>query len=355
MPLPRRSGGPLSIRSNVVSLPVIIVSYNTRELTLRCLRTLFENAATDGVGVRPVVVDNASADGSAAAIRNAFGDAVEVIAAGRNLGFGAANNVALRACEGELALLLNSDAIMRPGALATLLAAIRGRAELGAVGPRLLNADGSLQRSAYPYPGAARAWADAVGLGRLAARSGRFGDFRDWAHDGRCDVPMLSGACLLVRLETVRQVGLFDESFFLYAEETDLCRRLTRAGWKIGFVPEAEVVHLGGASGSDGGGGQSAAVFCEFERGQERFVRKHQGAAGLLAYRAARVASSSLRAVAYTAMSCRPGSPASRRRWSGPAATWRRVFAFSVGVRAKPLRSDAGADVPINIARAEAR
>jgi teichuronic acid biosynthesis glycosyltransferase TuaH len=244
----------------------VVVSYNTRELLERCLHTL---RAQTGVDVHTIVVDNASTDGSSAAVRERFPE-VELIQLKENAGFGPANNVALERCRGDYVLLLNSDAFLEPGSIARLVAVAERHPEAGAIGPRLLNQDGTLQRSAWPFPHAGRLLAEAVGLHLVLRRIGLLEDLGTWAHDEEREVDFVVGACVLLRAKAVAEAGGFDESFWLYGEEADLQRRMTLRGWTVIFTPATAVTHVAGASSA-----ASLPRLRHFYSGQRRFLRKH--------------------------------------------------------------------------------
>ena len=282
-------------------LSIIIVSYNTREMTLDCLRTLTQQLQGELSQSEIWLVDNASRDDSVQAIRNEFPD-VNLIANARNLGFGAANNLALEKAHGKYLLLLNSDAFPLPGALQTLCKYLQEHPEVGAVGPRLLNADGSLQASCWKFPSPARSWFESVGLAAALPDHPIFGDYYRWAHDEERAVDFVIGACLLLRREVYEKIGGFDEEFFLYAEETDWQKRMTQAGWPIMFVPRAHVTHLGGASGQN----EAARVNAYFYDGWDRFARKHHGPRGWFSMRAASASGSAARWLAFGALSLSP-------------------------------------------------
>ncbi|HYC30790.1 MAG TPA: glycosyltransferase family 2 protein [Gemmatimonadales bacterium] len=227
-------------------MAVAVISWNTRELLRRCLGTVMLNAPA-----QVVVVDNGSSDGSIPMVREEFpGVRLEVL--DENPGYGAASNVAFTRCSAEYVLLLNSDTELRPGALEALVAHLDRCPRAGIVGPRLLNPDGSLQKSTFPFPSPLvpfvkrRPLADLVGLvpGLRDAFVGA------WAHDHTRRVPWVLGAALAIRRAAFEQVGGFDESYVMYYEEVDLCYRLRRAGWETHFTPATEVVHVGGASTS---------------------------------------------------------------------------------------------------------
>lgn len=263
-------------------LSVVIVSYNTRELTLRCLRELTEHLCAERLSHEIWVVDNASKDGSAEAVEREFPDA-NLMMSNANLGFGPANNLALEHARGRYFLLLNSDAFVHESALSRMLELLDDPAKVrvGAVGPRLLNEDGSLQRSCWKFPSPARSWFESLGLARLLGTHPRWGDYYRWAHDEKRSVDFVIGACLVVRREVYLEIGGFDPAFFLYAEETDWQKRMRGAGWDIVFTPDAQVTHLGGASGKQ----EKTRVSTLFWQGQERYVLKHFGRSGWLLMR----------------------------------------------------------------------
>ena len=309
-------------------ISAIIVSYNTRQMTLDCLGALYA-----GLGQMPAevwVVDNDSTDGSAEAIHETFPQA-KLIANLYNAGFAAANNQAIRSSCGEFLLLLNSDAFLSQGALTTLVAHMKEREEVAVVGPKLLNADGSLQRSCYRFPGPWRTLCENVLLTAAMPNSTLFGDYRAWSHDRVRDVDMIIGACMLVRRSALDRVGLFDENFFLYAEETDLCYRLHKAGLRTNFLPTAEVTHLNGGSGRQ----LSDRVFCEFRRGQEKFFRKHYGVSGLLFYRLMMTLGSCLRLSLFALIGA--VSRKRRLRCVEEARLWKRILKWTVGSRGPGL------------------
>jgi GT2 family glycosyltransferase len=286
---------------NHPEISVIIVSYNTRAMTLDCLRVLYEKL--DSVNAEVWLVDNASNDGSVEAVRDAFPN-VQVIANEKNGGFGAANNQAMKRARGDFFLLLNSDAFPLEGAIQTLLEYSKGHHDVAVVGPRLLNGDGSLQPSCWKFPSPMRAVVENIGLASLLPHHPHFGDYSRWAHDEERAVDFVIGACMLVRREVYEQIGGFDEEFFLYAEETDWQRRMTDKGWKIVFTPQAQVTHLGGASGAS----EKVKVNSHFFEGLDRYERKHHGLGGLLVLRLAMTLGCLARAVAWTlVMLARPG------------------------------------------------
>jgi GT2 family glycosyltransferase len=301
-------------------------------MTLECLAKL--QASLGDLEAEVFVVDNGSQDGSATAIRTAFPQ-VRLIENAVNLGFGPANNQAIRLASGKYILLLNSDAFPKPGAIANLVAYLDDHADTAVVGPRLLNRDGSLQKSCYPFPSPFRATCDYLMLTAIWPDSSLVGDFRNWPHDRERVVDFVIGACMLVRRSAIDQVGLFDEEFFFYGEETDWCRRFNKAGWKVAFSPGGEVYHLNGASGAT----QPDRVFSEFRRAQERFMRKHHGTAGLVLFHAVVLIGSALRIGAFGVLALvAPGKRSARLALVGK---WRRILLWTLGRRGPGLTAAA--------------
>jgi N-acetylglucosaminyl-diphospho-decaprenol L-rhamnosyltransferase len=289
-------------------LSVIVVSYNTREMTLDCLRVLYENLGNIEAQVQ--VVDNASSDGSATAIKAAF-PAIELIENPENSGFGAANNLAMKQARGRFFLLLNSDAFVRPGAIQALVAALESLPDAAAIGPRLLNRDGSLQRSCWRFPSPGQAWIENLGVAALLRERSRWGDYRRWGHDSERAVDFVIGACLLVRREVYEKIGGFDPAFWMYAEETDWQKRMHAAGYEIWFTPSAEVEHWSGASGADNRARINEAFFDSLDT----YSHKHHGTAGLLSLRLAMLVGNAVRLPLWIGLwLLRPGSRTTSRK-----------------------------------------
>jgi len=217
-----------------------------------------------------IVVDNASTDGTPGLVREKFPEA-RVIEQ-ENKGFGAGNNAGMRAASGRYYLLLNPDAWLTEGALEKLVAFADEHPEAAVVGPRLLNPDGSLQRSVRGYPSPWRIATEYFFLRKLGPRTHALNAFfgEQFDHESTREAEYLFGACMLVRREAVDAVGGFDEDFFLMSEEVDWCYRFREAGWKVLFYPGAEVFHVVGAS-------LNPRQFHAIVRGHLQFLRKHRG------------------------------------------------------------------------------
>ncbi len=257
-------------------LSILIISYNTRDITLRCLQSVF--ACTDGLKIEVIVVDNASSDGSPDAITGQFPQ-VKLIRNPDNAGFGAANNIAMAAADpqSEYFLLLNSDAFLSPGSLTAMVNVMVTHPAVGLLGPRLEYAPGKLQQSVYYFPSPGRAWLEALFISALTPVCSGWDDLRHWPHDEFWICPWVIGACMLVRRAVYRQVGGFDEAMFMYAEETDWQKRITAARWHIAFTPAAVITHLGGASSADAKPKISRMAL----ESQNYYIRKHHGIVGL--------------------------------------------------------------------------
>jgi hypothetical protein len=227
-----------------MDVSIVLVSWNTRDLVLDCLRSL--PAACAGLTWEAIVVDNASVDDSAAVIQRELPH-VRVIANDTNVGFAAANNRGFRASTSRYALALNSDTLARPGSIAHLVQFADARPQAGVIGPRIWNPDGSFQSSCSDLPSAPIEILSVTSIGERFVRSGYPG-----FNEADCEKPFkpgyVSGACMLLRRAALDQVGPMTEDYFMYGEEVDLCWRMWRAGWETWHDPEAHIVHYGGQS-----------------------------------------------------------------------------------------------------------
>jgi GT2 family glycosyltransferase len=219
-----------------------------------------------------VVVDNASSDGSAEMVRAEY-PWVMLHANKTNPGYGAAANQAIASCTAKYVLLLNSDTLLQPWALQALSVHLDLHPRAAVVGPRLVNVDGTLQASCYPFPGTFQWLLDNDTLDQLIRHVPILQNrlLRTWPHTCVRVVPWVKGAALAIRREAFKAVGGFDESFFMYFEETDLCSRLIAAGWQVHFAPVTTVMHVGGASTRQ----YSTAMTVQYFTGLMQFLHKH--------------------------------------------------------------------------------
>jgi GT2 family glycosyltransferase len=248
-----------------MELSYCVVNTNQRELLLRCLEAIERTHPTD-VEREILVVDNASDDGSAAAVAARFED-VRVIARARRAGLAENNTLLLTQARGRFCLLLNEDSEVLDGAAAALLQALRADPEAAAAGARLVDPDGRPIPCAWRFPGLGTALAQALFLHRLlVTQSGPRGG------EGPREVGWVQSCTMLVRREAAEQMGYLDGDFFVYSEEVDFQRRMRDAGWAILHVPAARAIHREQLA-TDSSAGERRIV--QFQRGRDTYMRKH--------------------------------------------------------------------------------
>lgn len=254
---------------------VVVVSWNTRERLLACLDAL--DRSRSPFGVETIVVDNASADATPAAVRD-HRPGVRLIQNDRNAGFAAACNQGIRASGERYVLLLNPDTEVHPDALRVLIETLGSRENAAAAGPLVVDGRGVLERSCHPFPTVGRELARLLHLdGILRIRY----PMEAWGEDAVREVDALQGACLLLRRDVLDEVGLLDEGFFMYTEEIDLCRRIAAAGRDVLWVPRARVVHHGAESTRQ----VARSMFFRLYESKLRYIRKHHGRAAAFGYK----------------------------------------------------------------------
>ncbi len=249
---------------------VIIVSYNTRDLLLKCIESVLTHSGLDSGQI--VVVDNASGDGSAEAVQARY-PGCRMIVNETNRGFGAANNQALTGIDTDYVLLLNPDALLLPGSLETMQAYLADHPEAAIVGPRTYFPDYSVQDSTYNFPRVLSETVKALSLEPLVRliAPGSSMLVEKYYPEVVCEVDWLRGACLMCRREALAAVSGFDERFFLYSEEVDLQFRIRKAGYSIVFLPQAGVVHHLGASMAI----EPVKNYVQLFRSKLQFAEKH--------------------------------------------------------------------------------
>ncbi len=253
---------------DALNLSIIIVSWNASDLLAACLQSLYDTLDVPRTEV--IVVDNASDDGSPEMVRARFPQ-VRLIENRENRGFAAANNQGMRESRGRYLLLLNSDTEVKPGALRTLMSFLDMHLNVGVVGPKLLNTDSTLQRSSYTFP---TVFKESVLLAGEKVTRLLLGDY-PFAPITRSAMPVdwVKGAALMIRRDVVETVGLMDESFFFYTEETEWCYRVKQGGWLVMYQPEAVIVHHDGGSS----GRVSLQRRLRLYGSKQQFFRKHYG------------------------------------------------------------------------------
>ncbi len=259
-----------------MDLSIVIVSWNVRDLLLQCLQSIYSITTSSSFEI--IVVDNASQDDTLARVKAQFPQ-VQQIENHENVGFARANNQAIAVSTGRYVLLLNPDTRVFPGALDYLVQFLDAHPGAGAAGSHLLNPDGSLQASCYPFPTLWREFWRLFNLDALYPVALYRQDKWDLSQPRQVDY--LQGTSLMLRRSALDQVGLLDENFFVYTEETDLCYRLHKAGWALFWVPQSQVTHYGGQSTRQ----VAQQMFVSLYRTKMQFIRKHYGGAAAWLYR----------------------------------------------------------------------
>jgi GT2 family glycosyltransferase len=234
---------------NSIDVSIVIVNWNTREILQDCLRSVYEQ--TQEILFEVIVIDNASSDGSAEMVRQIF-PTVTLIENTQNRGFAAANNQGIGISRGRYVLLLNSDTIVLDGAVQKSVRYADRHPDVGILGCQVWENETTLQRTCFRFPSVLNLLLHILGLDRLFPQSRFFGreKMAEWKRDTERDVDVVSGMFMLVRREAMDQIGGMDEDYFVYAEETDWCKRFWKAGWRCVFSPVARIIHRDGGSKS---------------------------------------------------------------------------------------------------------
>jgi GT2 family glycosyltransferase len=228
-----------------VDVSIIVVAWNVRQLVYDCLKSVYDQ--TRGISFEVIYVDNGSVDGSTEMVRREFPQA-KIIQNADNKGFIRANNQAIEIAQGRYVLLLNSDTIVLDNAIAKVLAFADQHPKAGAVGCRVLSPNGELQQNCFQFYSTLNMLFDALFLSRLFPNNRFFGRkfYGGWNYDSVREVDVVIGCFSLVRMEAIKQVGMMDETFFVYGDDIDWCYRFVKAGWKVLFTPVGQIIHYGG-------------------------------------------------------------------------------------------------------------
>ncbi len=262
-----------------MDLSIIIVNWNTCDLLVECLNSVQENlGAAPDLQAEIFVVDNASSDDSAESVRSDF-PWVHLIENQDNVGFARANNQAAELAQGKYVLLLNPDTVLQPYATKIMLAYLVSHGDVGAVGPRVVYPDGTVQISIYPQPTLLRETWRLFHLDRIFD----YGSYSTSILDSESPrvVDILMGVCIMLRREIVQNLGLFDEQFFVFSEDFDLCVRIRNAGWQIHWLPKAVIIHYESQSTKQ----IPDEMFLELYRNKVKFFRKHYGDCSAVLYK----------------------------------------------------------------------
>lgn len=224
-----------------MDISIVIVNYQSRAKTATCLRSILASDLA-GIEYEIIVVDNSEEDNIGSEMRQNFPD-VRFIRSRKNMGMGAGNNLGFREATGKFFLVLNSDTLVHPSAIRILFDTLRDRDDIGIAGPKLLNPNGSLQYSCFRFPKAYTPILRRTFLGKFAPKHLAQYLMTNFDHMENQNVDWMLGSCLMIRASFFQSIGGFDERFFMYFEDTDLCRRAWRNGYRVVYIPSATVIH----------------------------------------------------------------------------------------------------------------
>lgn len=262
-----------------MDVSIIIVSWNTKAILKDCLESVYSNAGD--ISLEVIVVDNGSTDGSVGMVKEYFPQ-TRIIENFQNLGYARANNTGIRAARGRYICLINSDVTVFNDCMGKLVTYMDEHPDVGIAGPKILNCDGTTQHSCRHFPSIWNTFCQAVGLNRIFPKSELFSywimDY--WDHSSTRRVDALSGCFWMIKREAIDKVGLLDENFFIYGEDLDWSRRFHSAGLEAYFYPEAQAVHLGGASSANA----PVKFYIELQKADLQYWKKHHGRIGEISY-----------------------------------------------------------------------
>jgi GT2 family glycosyltransferase len=258
----------------MIDVSIIIVNWNTRDILRGCLNSVFQQ--TQNITFEVILIDNASSDNSAGMVKQEFPQ-VTLIANSENRGFAAANNQGMRIANGRYVLLLNPDTIVLDGAIQKSVTFADNHPDIGVLGCQVWLNESEIQKTCFAFPTYYGFLIQKTGLRRMFSQSRLFGwiDYGWWDRTTQMDVDVVSGMFMLVRQKAIQEIGLMDEAFFVYAEETDWCFRFRQANWRCVFTPSARIIHL------DGGNKSTDLVknkmFVQMQKSILIFHLKHRG------------------------------------------------------------------------------
>jgi GT2 family glycosyltransferase len=273
---------PLTVQNLKIKLSIVLANTNERHFTLPMLESVYRTVK-QAQPFEVIIVDNASKDGSVEAIRSAYPD-VRLICNTKNAGFTEANNQALRVSRGEYVFCLNPDTICHEDAIDRLVSYLDQHPDVGLVGPKLLNGDGSLQPSCRNFMTTGRLFLQHLLPWRKISPhlAGKI-SLAFWDHDSSKPVDWMLGAALMMRRATLEDVGLKDETYFIFHEDSDWCFQTWKQGWQVVFVHDAQITHFGSQTVGKLWG---ANVNIEVYKAQHNFIRKNYGSFELFLHRA---------------------------------------------------------------------
>ncbi len=261
-----------------MDISIVIVSWNAAKHLKKCLESLREETRRcPELSTETIVIDNASSDGSAQIVAEEF-PGFKLVRNDRNLGFARANNIGILMSKGKYLLLINSDVVLKPDCVRNIYRYLEAYPEIGILGPQIIDERGAVQRSCMGFPTAWNTLCRALALDALFPRSALFGGYLMpyWPHDTTRKVEVINGCFWAVRRSAMETVGLLDETFFMYGEDMDWCRRFRLAGWPAVFFPGARAIHFGGASSALA----PVRFYIEKQKANLGYWRKHHGPQG---------------------------------------------------------------------------
>lgn len=280
-------------------LSIVIVTWNGKRFALECLQSLFAQPLNFPAEI--IVVDNASSDGTQEAIRTQFPD-VRLIENDQNVGFARANNIGMAESHGQYVCLVNSDVVIPPNCLETMLAYLQANPDIGVLGPKMLSPDGTIGYSVMGLPTVWNTLCCALGLHAAFPRCAFFDGLMlsGYPYNAVDDVEVLTGWFWMIPRAALQQVGGLDEQFFMYGEDIDWCHRFLKAGWRVVFFSGAEALHYGAASSAKA----PTRFYVEMRRANLQYFSKHAGRFRTFGYRLAIWAHELTRIVGYSVVYC---------------------------------------------------
>ena len=253
-----------------MDVSIIIVNWNTKGLLRDCLSSVYEHSGD--IDYEIIVIDNASTDGSADMVKNDFQQVI-LIENSDNRGFAAANNQGIAVAKGRYVLLLNSDTVVLDNAIANTVRFADENPQAAVTGCKVLNPDRTLQRTCFMFPSVLNMLLSSTYLYKLFPKSRFFGreQMTFWDRSDVRPVDVVTGCFMLVRREAIEQVGMMDEQFFMYGEETDWCYRFREKGWEVMFAPVGDIIHFGGQSTAQ----KPVAMIVQLRLSILKFMKKH--------------------------------------------------------------------------------
>lgn len=279
----------------MIDISIIIVSWNAKDFVDKCLTSIYDNPTA--CTIETIVVDNASTDGVPDMVKEKYPQ-VCLIQNAENLGFAKANNIGIENSKGKYLCLINSDAVVLDNCLDLMVNFMNDHPQIGVLGPKVLNSDGSLQPSCREFPTFWKNLCRAFALDKLFPKSKIFGGYymMNWSHDTVKEIDYLSGCFMMVRRSAIDQTGLLDINFFFYAEDMDWCKRFWETGWQVIYFPKAKAIHHGGSSSDR----NPIDYYIQLTNANLTYYSKHHGNIGKMTFIMTEVIHQAIRTIGYS-------------------------------------------------------